>query len=64
MKNLYDVMQLLKSYGTIIYTADPKADLDLMEEEVKELYRLQFISAQDYATAIMILREKKSGLEE
>lgn len=60
MKNLYDVMQLLKRYGTIIYTADYQADLDLMEDEVKELYRLQFISAKEYASALLILRQKKS----
>ncbi|MBT2571612.1 YqgQ family protein [Planococcus sp. ISL-110] len=60
MKNLFDVMQLLKRYGTIIYTADYKADLDLMEDEVRELYRLQFISAKEYASALLILRQKKS----
>ncbi|MDN7226840.1 YqgQ family protein [Planococcus liqunii] len=59
MKNLYDVMQLLKRYGTIIYTGDPIADLELMEEEVRELYRLQFISAKEYSTAMLILRQKK-----
>ncbi|ETP67827.1 hypothetical protein AC739_03575 [Planococcus glaciei] len=59
MKTLYDVMQLLKRYGTIIYTGDPIADLELMEEEIRELYRLQFISAKEYSTAILILRQKK-----
>jgi len=59
MKTLYDVMQLLKRYGTIIYTGNPIADLELMEEEIRELYRLQFISAKEYSTAILILRQKK-----
>ncbi len=60
MKNLFDVMQLLKRYGTIIYTADYSADLGLMEDEIKELYRMQFITAQEYATALLILRQKRS----
>ncbi|ANU28343.1 YqgQ family protein [Planococcus versutus] len=60
MKNLFDVMQLLKRYGTIIYTADYSADLGLMEDEIKELYRMQFITAQEYATAMLILRQKRS----
>lgn len=60
MKNLYDVMQLLKRYGTVIYTADYSADIGLMEEEIKELYRLQFITAKEFATAMLILRQKKS----
>lgn len=62
MNNLFDVMQLLKKYGTIIYTADAKADLELMEDEIKELYRLQFISAKEYASAILILRQRKNEL--
>lgn len=60
MKNLYDVMQLLKRYGTVIYTADYQADLAMMEDEIRELYRLQFITAQEFATAMLILRQKQS----
>lgn len=58
MNSLYDVMQLLKRYGTIIYTADHKADLHLMEEEIRELYRLQFITAKEFSTALLILRSE------
>lgn len=61
MKNLYDVMQLLKRYGTIIYTADREADLHLMEEEIRELYRLQFITAKEFSTALLILRSQRKG---
>lgn len=60
MKTLYDVMQLLKSYGTVIYTGDRQADLDLMEDEIKELYKQQFISAKDFSTALLILRQKRN----
>lgn len=60
MKNLYDVMQLLKRYGTVIYTADYQADLAMMEDEVRELYRLQFITAKEFATAMLILRQKQN----
>lgn len=61
MKTLYDVMQLLKRYGTVIYTGDYQADLELMEEEIKELYRLQFITPKEYSTALLILRQKSSS---
>lgn len=44
MKDLYDVMQLLKTYGTIIYTADFISDLDLMESDVRDLYDHDFIT--------------------
>lgn len=62
MKNLFDVMQLLRRYGTIIYTKDPLADLELMEEEIRELYNLQFITPQEFTTAMMILRQKKNEI--
>ncbi len=61
MKTLFDVMQLLKRYGTVIYTGDYQADLELMEEEIRELHRLQFITPQEFATALMILRQKSSS---
>lgn len=60
MKNLYDAMQLLKRYGTVIYTADYQADLAMMEDEIRELYRLQFITAKEFATAMLILRQKQN----
>ena len=41
MKTVYDVQQLLKKFGTIIYIGDRLADLELMEEELKQLYQSQ-----------------------
>lgn len=61
MKNLFDVMQLLKKYGTVIYTGDRQADLEMMEDEIRELHRLQFITAKEFATALLIIRERKSS---
>lgn len=61
MKTLFDVMQLLKRYGTVIYTGDYQADLELMEEEIRELHRLQFITPQEFTTALLILRQKSSS---
>jgi uncharacterized protein YqgQ len=58
MKTVYDVQQLLKKYGTIIYVGDRLADLELMEEEVKELYQAQLIDVKDYQMALLILRHE------
>lgn len=63
MKDLYDVMQLLKRYGTIIYTADFESDIDLMEEDIRELYRNQFITPREFAAALSILRYNKLEYE-
>ncbi|BDG46522.1 MULTISPECIES: YqgQ family protein [Parageobacillus] len=58
MKTVYDVQQLLKRFGTIIYVGDRLADLELMEEELKELYRSQLIDVKDYQMALLILRHE------
>jgi uncharacterized protein YqgQ len=58
MKTIYDVQQLLKKYGIIIYVGDRLADLELMEEEIKELYQSQLIDVKEYQMAILLLRHE------
>jgi uncharacterized protein YqgQ len=60
MKTVYDVMQFLKRFGTFIYTKDRVADLELMEDEIRELYSSHLIDMQDYQMALMILRQEIS----
>lgn len=62
MKTIYDVQQLLKKFGTIIYLGDRLADLELMEDEIKELYQSQCISSNDFQMAILLLRQEASKL--
>lgn len=58
MNNLYDVMQLLKNYGTYIYTKDRLSDAMLMEDEVRELYNAGVLEVKDFQMAILILRQE------
>lgn len=58
MKTIYDIQQFLKRFGTIIYIGDRVADLELMEAEVRELYRSQLMETQDYQMAILLLRQE------
>ncbi|MEB3750504.1 MULTISPECIES: YqgQ family protein [Geobacillus] len=58
MKTVYDVQQLLKQFGTIIYVGDRLADLELMEEEVKELYESQLIDVKQLQAALFVLRHE------
>ena len=62
MKSLYDVMQYLKRNGTYIYTTERKADILLMEDEIRELYKSQIMDIQDYQMAILLLRQEMSRL--
>jgi uncharacterized protein YqgQ len=58
MNTLYDVQQLLKSFGIFIYVGDRIADLELMEAEVKELYQSNLIDIRDDQMAILLLRRE------
>lgn len=58
MNSIYDVRQLLKSFGIYIYIGDRIADLELMETEIKELYQSQLIDSKDYQMAILLLRQE------
>ncbi|MFB1050361.1 YqgQ family protein [Paraliobacillus sp. JSM ZJ581] len=63
MKTIYDVQQLLKKFGTIIYIGERLADLQLMEAEIKELYQSQCLSVEEYQMAILLLRQEMSQVE-
>ncbi|WP_449621316.1 YqgQ family protein [Robertmurraya sp. Marseille-Q9965] len=64
MKSIYDIQQFLKSFGTIIYIGDRVATLELMEEELKDLYKAQLIETKDFQTAILILRHEIQMLKD
>lgn len=58
MNEFYDVLQLLKRFGIIIYTGNKKQDSILMESEIRELYDYQFIDQQTYLQAMLVLRKQ------
>jgi uncharacterized protein YqgQ len=58
VKTIYDIQQLLKKYGTIIYIGDRSADLELMEMEVRQLFESNLIEVQDYQMAVLLLRQE------
>lgn len=62
MKNMINVYELLKKFGTIIYTGDRIGDLELMEDELKELYKSNMIEAKQLQTAILIIKSEISRL--
>lgn len=60
MKGIYD---LLKQYGTFIYTRDRLGDILLMEDEIRELYKAKVLEPKDFQTAMLILRQEASRIE-
>ena len=55
---------LLKRFGTFIYSRDRIGDIVLMESELDDLYKMNFISNQEYTIVKLILSKEKRILEE
>lgn len=62
MRTMYDVQQLLKKYGTIIYTRDREMDLFLIEEDLRELHRLGLVDTETFQQAMLIIRNERMNL--
>jgi uncharacterized protein YqgQ len=60
MKTFYDVMQLLKRFGSFIYTGHRLGDLELMMDEVRQLYADRLISVEEFQAAVLILRAEQN----
>ncbi len=63
MKSMIDIYNLLKQFGIYIYTGDRIGDLELIEDEVKELYKTRLIESKDYQTAILLIRQEERRLK-
>lgn len=63
MKSMLDIINLLKQYGTYIYTTDRLGDLTLMEDEIRELYKARVLDVRDYQMALLLLRMEATKLE-
>lgn len=58
MKTLYDVQQLLKRYGIIVYMANRLYEIEVMKLELSQLYQMGLIDRMDYIEAEMVLRRE------
>lgn len=58
MKTLYDVQQLLKQYGIIVYVGSRLYDIEMMGIELKNLHEAQLINDETYQQAWLILKRE------
>ena len=58
MKTLYDVQQLLKQFGIVVYLGKRLYDIEMMKIELEALYQNAFIDKENYLIAEMILRRE------
>ena len=63
MKSMIDIYDLLKRFGIYIYTGDRLGDLELIGDEIKELYKSRMIETKDYQTALLIIRQEERKLK-
>ncbi|KGR74604.1 YqgQ family protein [Ureibacillus sinduriensis] len=63
MKTMKDIYDLLKQYGTFIYTRDRLGDVLLMEDEIRELYKAKVLEPKEFQAAMLILRQEASRIE-
>jgi uncharacterized protein YqgQ len=63
INSFQDVRLLLKRYGTFIYTGDRLADLDLMEDEIRELHENKFIEPTEFQKALLLIKQEQTKLE-
>lgn len=58
MKTLYDVQQLLKQFGIVVYLGKRLYDIEMMKIELEALYQNGLIDKENYLIAEMILRRE------
>lgn len=64
MKTLYDVQQLLKQYGIVVYVGSRLYDIEMMGIELKNLHQSKLVDDETYKQAWLILkREHRIELE-
>ncbi|MCO4323577.1 YqgQ family protein [Mammaliicoccus sciuri] len=59
MNNLYDVQQLLKMFGYIIYFKDEEDQLEMMEQEIKAMYQSMLIDKETFLQARLIINQRR-----
>ncbi|QGH34927.1 DUF910 family protein [Gracilibacillus salitolerans] len=63
MDSVYDIRKLLLKFGTIIYIGDRLADLELMEEEINELFQVKMITKDEFLQAKIIITKEKEKIK-
>ena len=58
MKTIYDVQQLLKQFGVVVYLGKRLYDIEMMKIELEALYKNALIDKENYLIAEMILRRE------
>ncbi|HFI0235450.1 TPA: YqgQ family protein [Streptococcus suis] len=58
MKRLYDVQQLLKRFGIIVYMGNRLYDIEMMQIELNRVYQAGVLDRLEYLEAELVLRRE------
>ena len=60
INNFYDVLQLLKRYGFIIYFKDKDDMYEMMQQEIRSLYNYDLLTNEEYLKCILIINQRRN----
>ena len=60
INNFYDVLQLLKKYGFIIYFKDTEDMYEMMQQEIRSLYNYDLLTNEEYLKCILIINQRRN----
>ncbi|UUA85280.1 YqgQ family protein [Bacillus siamensis] len=63
MNSFYDVQQLFKSFGHIVYFGDRQAEIDFMKDELKEMYLSNVIERDLWLKASGVLQQESERIK-
>ncbi|TDQ41693.1 YqgQ family protein [Aureibacillus halotolerans] len=59
IQHFIDVVQYVRRFGAFIYTGDRLADIELIHGELRELFQLGMMDADEYAKAVALLKQEE-----
>ncbi|WP_394858448.1 YqgQ family protein [Staphylococcus cohnii] len=60
INTFYDVQQLLKKFGFVIYFKDKKDTYEMMEQELHSLYDYNLITKDYYIKSKLVINQRKN----
>ncbi|WP_303677081.1 YqgQ family protein [Staphylococcus aureus] len=60
INNFYDVQQLLKRYGFLIYFKNPEDMYEMIQQEISSLYQYELLSKEEYLKCMLIINQRRN----
>ncbi|EMJ5936211.1 DUF910 family protein [Staphylococcus aureus] len=60
INNFYDVQQLLKSYGFLIYFKNTEDMYEMIQQEISSLYQYELLSKEEYLKCTLIINQRRN----